>query len=396
MKILIDENIPYAEAFFADIGTVVRFSGRSLQASDLVDADVLLVRSITKVNASLLSQANSLKFVGTATIGEDHIDKAELSNRGIAFSSAPGCNANSVAEFVINALFVLAEKYQIDVSNKKVAIIGLGNIGQNLHHKLTVLGIETLLCDPFKSSTPEKTYVDFEYAIANADIITFHTPLTSTGTHPTHHLLNANNLTLLKDNVCLINASRGEVIDNTALLEHITQRSLSGKPNIKLVLDVWEGEPNPLQALIPHCDLTSAHIAGYSLEGKATGTEMLYKNVCQLLNVAATAQLKDFLPEAAISSITLNKDSNVNKDETVNNEVSKTFTIAPNNPLKTLIHTVYDVRRDDSLFRNLLNEHSFDWLRKNYPIRREWSSISVNCQQPELAEQLSSLGFHIK
>ena len=389
MHFFIDENIPYAEAFFSDLGEITRFSGRELTPEQLTDADVLLVRSITQVNDTLLQGANKLKFVGTATIGEDHIDKVALQQRNIAFSSAPGCNAVSVAEYVISALFVLAERHNFTLLNKTVGIVGVGNIGKALKAKLEAMGITLLLCDPPRQDiehSQEDEFVELNELLAKADIITCHTPKTKTGPHPTHHLLNQDNLALLKQDVVLINASRGEVIDNQALLTEVQRRETAGEMAIKLVLDVWENEPNPLAELVDYCDIATAHIAGYSLEGKARGTEMLYQQVCELMQIEATVTLAELLPNNPIDL------SNVTTLPSVESE------------LKTLMHLIYDVRRDDALFRNLLGVKGFDWLRKNYPVRREWSSVplaSLSALAPELpsSEQKGinflQLGFDI-
>jgi erythronate-4-phosphate dehydrogenase len=358
MNIFIDENIPYADDFFSDIGDITRFAGRELTAEQMTHADVLLVRSITKVNQTLLSQADNLSFVGTATIGEDHIDKTLLVNKGVTFTSAPGCNAVSVAEYVISSLYVLAEKYHFDLLTKTIAIVGVGNIGKALQKKLTALGINLLLCDPVREQT-EDGFVSLDYALTHADVVTFHTPLTANGDHSSFHLLNEGNIQLLKQDVCLINASRGEVIDNQALLNEIYRRDKNQELTIKLVLDVWENEPNPLLELIEYTDIASAHIAGYSLEGKARGTEMLYQAVCQHLNLPIVKKLDELLPIPSVTQLTLN-----NQEQDVNQ-------------LKQVIHLVYDPRRDDALFRNLLAVKGFDWLRKNYPIRREWSSLKL-------------------
>lgn len=383
MHFLIDENIPYAEEFFSDLGQITRFPGRELTAEQLADADVLLVRSITKVNEALLSKAEKLKFVGTATIGEDHIDKAVLAEKGIAFSSAPGCNAVSVAEFVISALFVLTEKYGFQLSDKTVGIVGVGNIGKALKAKLEALGINLLLCDPPRQdaeSTDE--FVDLDYLLANSDVVTFHTPKTKTGKHPSFHLLNEVNLPLLKQDVVLVNASRGEVIDNQALLKEVQRREQHNEQAIKLVLDVWENEPNPLPELIEYCDLATAHIAGYSLEGKSRGTEMLYQRVCELLSLPKDKNLSTLLPQHNIQHLMLN---------TLPDDESE---------IKALTHLIYDIRRDDALFRGLLKEKGFDWLRKNYPVRREWRSVKLQLvQQSNCSDQKASkylqLGFDI-
>jgi erythronate-4-phosphate dehydrogenase len=380
MNILIDENIPYAEEFFSSLGQIKRFAGRELSSTDLIDADILLVRSITKVNAALLSDATRLKFVGTATIGEDHIDKDLLLERSIQFCSAPGCNAISVAEYVISALCVLGEQYQFDFRQKTVAIVGVGNIGKALQTRLEVLGCQLMLVDPVREQDEYNgdvsPYVDLDTALSQADIVTLHTPLTKTGEFPTFHLLDEAKLGLLKEDVCLINACRGEVIDNQALLEHVKIREASGVNPMKLVLDVWEGEPHPLMELIPFADLASAHIAGYSLEGKARGTEILYQQVCSLLDRPVEHQLTDILPTADIHQLTLNQ---------FNDEFEQ---------FKRLVHLVYDVRRDDALFRNLLEAKGFDWLRKNYPLRREWSSLQVQIEQKSSKfTNLCNLGF---
>ena len=379
MKFLIDENIPYAHEFFADLGEVQRFAGRELKSEQLIDADVLLVRSITKVNAELLSQANKLQFVGTATIGEDHIDKALLKQKGIHFSSAPGCNAVSVAEFVISALYVLAEKYNFELTDKTLGIVGVGNIGKVLQKKAQALGFKILLCDPPRAKQEScDDFVELNELLAKSDIVTFHTPLTRDGDNPSFHLLNEHNIQLLKQDVVLVNASRGEVIDNRALYQEVLRRQNSNELAIKLVLDVWENEPNPMPELIDHCDLVSAHIAGYSLEGKARGTEMLYHKVCELFDFDNNKQLSDLLPAHPVTNLTFDK-----MPET-------------QNELKALIHLIYDVRRDDALFRQLLNDKGFDWLRKNYPQRREWSSIPLvfNCSDQKNSKFLQ-LGFDI-
>lgn len=378
MKFLIDENIPFANEFFADLGQIERFPGRELQPQQLQDADVLLVRSITKVNTELLAQANNLKFVGTATIGEDHIDKPYLAERQIAFSSAPGCNANSVAEYVISSLYVLQERYDYDFSDKTVAIVGVGNIGKAVQKKLDALNINYLLVDPIRAENEfEPTtnpFIDLESALKQADIVTLHTPLTKTGAHPTLHLINRGNLPLLKKGGVLINACRGEVIDNQALLEFVENEA----NDTKLIMDVWEGEPNPLPELIPLCDIVSAHIAGYSLEGKSRGTEMLYERVCELFNIEKSKSLNEFLPTAEISEHSL-----VSGPESVKD-------------LKDLVHLVYDVRRDDQLFRELLALKGFDWLRKNYPVRREWSSLQVEVEKKSTKSvDLGKIGFAI-
>ncbi|WP_019025734.1 4-phosphoerythronate dehydrogenase [Colwellia piezophila] len=398
MKIYFDENMPFAKEFFSELchlnfgnssashraldespqGELVPFSGRTLTAEQVADADVLLVRSITQVNAQLLHLNDKLIFVGSATIGTDHIDQDYLANRNVAFHSAPGCNAISVAEYVLSALVVLAERYLLDLSSLTVGIVGGGNTGSRLSEKLTALGIEHKICDPLlaekqlqdKSNTPadSRNYVSLT-EVFTCDVISLHVPKIVGGEYPTYKLINEEILAQLGDEQILISACRGDVIDNHALLALKQQGH-----GLKIVLDVWQGEPDVLEALIPYTEIATAHIAGYSLEGKARGSEMLYQALCLQLNVEAKYQLKSFLPSASIPAIEINQD------------FSQIL-------LNQLVKMVYDVRRDDAIFRQQLSTQGFDSLRKNYPVRREFSAITVTLSSNALSDVPHRLGF---
>jgi len=373
MNIFYDENMPFAAEFFADLGKLTAFSGRSLSPTDITDADVLLVRSITQVNEALLQQNKTLRFVGTATIGVDHIDQQYLANRNVNFHSAPGCNAISVAEYVLSALVVLAERYLISLSSLTVGIVGAGNTGSRLSEKLNALHIKHVLCDPLlaDNSADKREFVSLEQALS-CDVVSLHVPLTRKGEQATYHLLNAERLAKFNDKQILINACRGEVIDNIALLKMKQQ----GHP-LKLVLDVWENEPNILSALISYCEITTAHIAGYSLEGKARGTEILYRALCEQLDILPNKRLADFLPAPAIDNV----------------EIKQAFDEIL---LNQLVKMVYDVRRDDAIFRQQINVQGFDHIRKTYPTRREFSSITVNLNNALSSDVPHQLGFNKK
>lgn len=358
MKILFDENMPYAKEFFSDLAGIdtelIPFSGRDLSSEKVLDADVLLVRSITQVDEILLKKNQKISFVGTATIGTDHIDQTYLAKRDIAFHSAPGCNAVSVAEYVISALVILAERYLFDFTKLSVGIVGGGNTGTRLSEKLLALGVRHKICDPLLACDKNDTreFVSLEEAL-ECDVISLHVPKIIDGEYPTYHLLDETRLSKLKDEQILISACRGEVIDNHALLA--LKKSGHG---LRLVLDVWEGEPDVLKPLIDYTEIATAHIAGYSLEGKARGTEMLYQALCRHINIEPVCQLTTLLPTATISCVKLNQEFN----EIVLNQ---------------LVKMVYDVRRDDAIFRHQLSSQGFDALRKNYPIRREFSAVQV-------------------
>jgi len=374
MKILYDENMPYAKEFFSELGDcdteLIPFAGRDLCSEEVLDADVLLVRSITQVDKVLLDKNQKLSFVGTATIGTDHIDQTYLTKCDIAFHSAPGCNAVSVAEYVISALVILAERYLFNFTKLSVGIVGGGNTGTRLSEKLSALGIQYKICDPLLACDLNDTreFASLEEVLA-CDVISLHVPKVIDGEYPTYHLLDETRLKNLKDEQILINACRGEVIDNHALLA--LKKSGHG---LKLVLDVWEGEPEVLTPLIEFTEIATAHIAGYSLEGKARGTEMLYQALCRQLNIEPECQLKALLPAANISCVELNQEFN----EIVLNQ---------------LVKMVYDVRRDDAIFRQQLSSQGFDALRKNYPIRREFSAVQVTLSFNDCSDVPHRLGF---
>lgn len=284
MKIVCDENIAYAREFFAPLGELICLPGRGLTHADVRDADALIVRSVTNVTRELLADSR-VKFVGSATIGFDHIDLEYLREAGIAFAGAPGCNARAVVEYVLTALMALRAECLTELT---VAVVGAGNVGGRLLWALDQLGVKTLMVDPFVSreqiaarfafnKLPER--VELNRAL-QADVICLHTPLTKMGEAPTYHLIAEQEIAALKTGSLLLNAGRGAVIDNQALLNRLQQQS-----DLDVVLDVWEGEPAISQALLAAVKIGSPHIAGYSAEGKLKGTQMVYQALCQCFDL---------------------------------------------------------------------------------------------------------------
>ncbi len=373
MKILVDENMPYAQTLFSELGEVKAIPGRPIPTQELIDADALMVRSITKVNRSLLDNTK-VKFVGTATAGFDHIDTQWLLESNIGFSSAPGCNAIAVVEYVFSALLLLAERDNFDLRDKTVGIIGVGNVGGRLFNRLSAWGVRTVLCDPPRAAKGDKeNFVSLDAVLEQADILTFHTPLNTIGEYKTLHLMDESRLSHLREGTIIINASRGEVVDNQALLGLLKQ----GK-KLSVVLDVWEPEPNLETELLDRVDIGTPHIAGYTLEGKARGTTQVYEAYCQFLGKTCRISLSSLLPKPDISSITLN--GKLTQQQ-----------------LKRLVHLVYDVRRDDAALRVVATiPGEFDKLRKHYQERREWSSLHVLSDNEETVNQLNVLGFNAK
>lgn len=370
MKILVDENMPYARELFSRTGTVVAVPGRPIPPEELQDADGLMVRSVTPVNAALLADS-PVKFVGTATAGTDHIDEAFLAGAGVAFSAAPGCNAIAVVEYVFSALLLLAERDGFALTDRTVGIVGVGNVGHRLQARLAALGIRTLLCDPPRADRgDEGEFHHIDQLIAEADILTFHTPLFKDGPYQSLHLADEARLRALKPGTILINACRGPVVDNAALL-----RVLQERDDLSVVLDVWEPEPALSVELLARVDIGTAHIAGYTLEGKARGTTQVFEAWTAFLGQPQLVPLTTLLPLPEFSAIELHGPL----DQPT---------------LKRLAHLVYDVRRDDAPLRKVAAiPGEFDRLRKTYQERREWSSLNVICDSEAIAAQLRALGF---
>ena len=369
LNILADENMLMAQETFSEFGKVSLCPGRSMTAEHLKGVDLLLVRSITQVNETLL-KGSQVKFVGTATIGTDHIDQEYLQQNQIGFSNAPGCNADAVVDYVFSAIFYMAEQQGFDPAERTYGIIGVGNVGGRLQKRLENCGFKVLLNDPPRAET-ESGFVSLETLIQEADFICTHTPLTQTGDHPTYHLLSEKQFRALKENTILLNAGRGPVIDNQALLQIGTERD-----DLSFVLDVWEHEPRVSKDLADRWSLISPHIAGYSLDGKVRGTFMLYQAFCDYVGIKPEKELSDFLPEAEVSEIQQTGLSTLD-----------------------LINTVYDPLIDDRLLRDTLEfseeeqKTAFDQLRKSYRLRRELASLTV--VQPKLPKLLSGIGFQL-
>ncbi|MXP53481.1 MULTISPECIES: 4-phosphoerythronate dehydrogenase PdxB [unclassified Pantoea] len=370
MKILVDENMPYARELFSRTGEVLAVPGRPLPEAELQDASGLMVRSVTKVNAALLA-GTPVKFVGTATAGTDHVDDGSLAAAGIAFSAAPGCNAIAVVEYVFSSLLLLAERDGFELRDRTVGIVGVGNVGGRLQKRLEAWGVKTLLCDPPRADRgDQETFHTLDELVAQADILTFHTPLFKDGPYKSWHLADMALLMALQPNTILINACRGPVVDNAALLEVMKMRS-----DLSVVLDVWEPEPDLNLDLLDKVDIATAHIAGYTLEGKARGTTQVFEAWCAFIGQPQQVALESLLPAPEFGTITLHG----KLDQPT---------------LKRLVHLVYDVRRDDAPLRKVAAKPGeFDRLRKQYEERREWSSLQVKCDDADSAAMLEKLGF---
>ncbi len=378
MLIVADENIPYVKEGFAEFGEVVTVHGREVTRDIIKNADVLLVRSITKVNKDLL-EGTAIRFVGTATIGCDHVDISYLNSKGIAFASAPGSNANSVAEYVVSGLLELEKSKGFELQGKKIGIVGVGNVGSRVAKKVLALGLFPVLNDPplAERNNNHPLFESFE-SILKCDIITFHVPLEKNLPYPTYHLANEHFFNEIKPGTVLINSSRGSVVKTSALLKAIEQGIISHS-----IIDVWENEPNISIDLLKKVTIGTPHIAGYSFDGKVNGTYQLYIALCRFLNRAPLWDYRNNLPEPPIKEIQILPD-----DE---------------NPLCSAVHLLYNISSDDKALREIENKKAdargayFDLLRKNYPKRREFHNTTIRLIQKNqtLANKFECLGFKI-
>jgi len=294
VKIVADENIPQVYEAFSDLGEVELLPGRDIAQNHLLDCQCLLVRTVTQIDENLLRDT-AVEFVGTATIGTDHVDLVYLARNQIAFSNAAGCNAEAASEYVISGLFALSERRGLDPFQLKAGIIGCGNVGSRLLHKLQALGIETLINDPPLEAinTSDHQFVDLDTIISGCNFISLHVPLTRDGDHPTWHLFDQQRLQKLEENCVLVNAARGPVVDNSALLDLLDQRT-----DLIVFLDTWENEPDISRSLLQKVDLATPHIAGYSVEGRLRGTQMILDVACEHFSLTSNWQLSKQLPES--------------------------------------------------------------------------------------------------
>lgn len=380
MKIIADENIPFVAECFSSIGEVVTISGRDMKPDVVSDADILLVRSITKVNSGLL-KGSKVQFVATATIGFEHVDVDYLKSRNIGFASAPGSNANSAAEYVIAVLLEIGQKHKITLEGKSIGIIGVGNVGSRVAQKCNALGMKLYLNDPpLQRQTGDSKYLPIE-ELYNCDFITFHTPLTLKGIDKTFHLADEKFFKSLKSGCVFINTSRGGVVDSSALKYAIKSKKLEA-----VVLDVWENEPAIDTELLEMVDVGTPHIAGYSLDGKIVGMIMIYKATCEYFKLEAKYDMEDFLPEPETPEIRI---------EEVSGDVQQI--------LHRIVQRVYVINRDDFNTREIamVTEDEkgklFDDLRKNYPVRREFQNTQVVLENPSdsLSAKLGGIGFRV-
>ncbi len=353
MKIVADGNMTAVEEVFAPLGDVTTVDGRTLGSAELKDAQVLLVRSVTNVNEALLNDT-PVEFVGSATAGLDHVDRDYLRRRDITFANAPGANANSVVEYVLTAIAACDDYLEQVLAGAPVGIVGYGRVGRLLAASIRSLGGKAVAYDPWLSDAEAGESLASLPAVTQCPVIAIHAELSDQLPYPSRHLFDRAVLAELTSEQLLINAARGPVVDNTALLRRMTQPE---PPSV--VLDVWEFEPEVDAVLFAEVDIGTPHIAGYSYDAKLKGTQMLARALAEFAGKAGnTSTNAGTVPTMPLDSV--NTGANL---------------------LRELLGAVYDIRADHQALAGVLAQadarQGFDDLRRNYPQRRELSATRV-------------------
>lgn len=381
MKIVCAETVLLGHEALIHAGKTTVIPDREITRDHLLDADALIVRSKTKVTEELL-RGTPVKFVGTATAGTDHIDSAWLESRGIYWCAAPGCNANSVSEYLVAALLVLGQRNEFHLKGKTIGVIGCGNVGSRVVTKCQALGMNVLRNDPpLAAVSSDPDFQPLEEVLAESDIVTLHLPLVKNKPWPTEHLADYCFFEQLNPGTLFINAARGSVCDYDALLDAKASGVVS-----QMVIDVWSPEPAFRTDVLKMADLASPHIAGHSYEGKINGTIACYNELCNFFEIQKKWNVQDSLPATEVPLVEV--DCSGRADEEILHEI---------------IQQVYDIGIDDNLIREAAVSHeidrarNFDGLRKNYRMRREFRNTKVLAQNAseDLLRKLRALGFAI-
>ena len=377
MQFVVDEEIPFGRDAFSHLGSVTLLPGRAMTREALREAHALIVRSVTKVDATLLADTN-VQFVGTATTGVEHIDREYLAARDIGFAAALGCNANAVAEYVLTALLVTAHAKGLVLSGKTLGIIGVGRIGSLVAAKAPALGMQTLLHDPpLARATGDQRYQPLAETL-QADFVTLHVPLTLDGPDATFHLIGADELAHMAPSSVLINTARGEVMDNAALLKALTGETLGGA-----VMDVWEREPSIDWNLLNHVTLGTPHVAGYSSDAKINGTVMLYHACCRFWGIEPVWTPPPDLP-TTLAPVTLYPTSRLTPPA----RISKRWPMTSSRPCTTSRETMRECRTRSPFPNRCVPRHSTNSgetirIEGNSPSRQSPSKVATETSLPD-------------
>ncbi|MDL2265812.1 4-phosphoerythronate dehydrogenase PdxB [Parabacteroides sp. OttesenSCG-928-G21] len=368
MNIIADNTIPYLKGVIEPIAHVTYLNSGQFTADAVREADVLIVRSVDKCSREIL-EGSRVKLITTATIGFDHIDTAYCEEAGIRWTNAPGCNAESVAEYLLASLFVLSLRTGESLQGKTIGIIGVGHVGKAVEKLCRSVGMHILKNDPPRAEAEgDEGFVSLQTIAEESDIITMHTPLTKTGKHPTYHLADKAFFQSLQKQPWLINAARGAIFDTMALLE----AKKVGKVG-QLIIDCWENEPRINSELLHLSAIATPHIAGFSADGKANATRMCLEEISRFFKV------------------TIDRLSAVSPAPPRNPVIDlKTFS---SDRIEKAIFSSFNPEQIDALLR--ANPEKFEWFRANYSYPREFTAYQIINATKEEQALLQEIGFQV-
>lgn len=372
LKIIADDKIPFLKGILEPYAEVSYVAGSDTTKDLVKDADALVTRTRTKCNNSLLEKSK-VKMIATATIGFDHIDTDYCKENNIEWTNAPGCNSGSVKQYIASVLATLANKKNFQFKDKTIGIVGVGNVGSKVKDLAEALGMKVLLNDPpRKKNEKSKDFVELDVIKREADIITFHVPLQRDGEYKTFHLGDADFFKACKNDVVIINSSRGEVINNDELLQALQIGEIGD-----VVLDVWENEPDINLQLLNKSIIVTPHIAGYSVDGKANGTAMSVQAISKKFDLPLINWYPSELPQPKNPVIEL--DCTEQSEQQI---------------LISAILLTYNILEDDSRLRE--HPENFEKQRGSYPMRREFNAYSVHLKNSSnfLVDSLNKIGFN--
>ena len=354
MKVVCDSAIPFLKGALEPYCQVVYAHGSEICREMVMDADALVIRTRTRCNATLL-EGTKVRFIATATIGYDHIDTQWCESNGIRWTNAPGCNSWSVQQYIGSLLVTMSRTLGFSFRERTLGIVGAGNVGSKVARLAALLGFRVLLCDPPRARREGSgQFVSLDEIISRSDIITLHVPLIRDGEDATFHLFDDSRLASMNRNQILINSSRGEVVDGAALKNALAQKKI-----LAASLDVWENEPQIDTQLLSLLFTGTPHIAGYSVDGKATGTTMSVQALGKFFDLPCRDWEVTKVPQS------------VQPSEFSIDTTGKT----PQEVLADAILHTYDIRTDDAALR--ADVASFEKQRSHYPVRREFPAFCV-------------------
>ena len=375
MKVICDSHIPFLRGVLEPYADVLYAAGQDINPEMIKDADALIVRTRTRCDSKLL-KGSKVRFIATATIGYDHIDTAWCESNGIRWTNAPGCNSWSVQQYIGSLLVTMSRAFGFTFKEKTIGVVGVGNVGSKVARLAALLGFRVLLCDPPRARREGSAqFVSLDEIIERSDIITLHVPLIRDGQDTTFHMFDSSRLATMNENQILINSSRGEVVDTAAL-----KNALAAKKILAASLDVWENEPMIDRELLSLLFTGTPHIAGYSIDGKATGTTMCVQALGKFFDLPCREWEVSEVPQSLQTS------------EFSIDATGKT----PQQVLADAILHTYDIMNDDSALR--ANISSFEKQRSNYPVRREFPAFSVKILNDDSGRStvfLREAGFNI-